>query len=76
MIHISGDIVLYAGKEWVVTDIDPFESDATLDRVVLRPKDDPDGAFEAAHPDQAKIIGHLQKLEGWTEERPGVWKQA
>ncbi len=75
MLHIQGDIVLYAGRERVVTDVAPFEGDPSLDRLVLRPRDDPDGPFEFAHPDEAQIVGHLQpgELPGWVERGRNDW---
>lgn len=78
MIHIQGDKVVHEGREKVVTDVAPFDGDDKLDRVVLRPVDDPDGEFTYAHPDQARIVGHLQpgELPGWVERGPNDWVEA
>ncbi|MGH9247988.1 MAG: hypothetical protein ACRD0W_00485 [Acidimicrobiales bacterium] len=68
---VSGDIVLHVGKEVVVVDLSLFDGDHTLDRAVLRPKDDPDGEFDFAHPDELQVIGHIQPYGDWTEQPRG-----
>jgi hypothetical protein len=79
VIHIQGDIVLHEGKEKVVTDVSPFPGntaeDRKLDRLALRPKEDPDGKFTFGHPDECQIIGHLKPgdVPGWRERGPNDW---
>jgi hypothetical protein len=74
---IQGDKIVHEGKEKVVTDVHPFEGDDTLDRVTMRPIDDPDGEFTFTHPDDCQIIGHLQpdELPGWVEHGRNDWQQ-
>jgi hypothetical protein len=71
-----GDVVAYKSRRWVVVDVSTFEGDASLDRVVLRPEDDPAGELEAIHPDETEYLDHLSNIPGWVETAPGEWRKA
>jgi hypothetical protein len=51
--------------------------DVTGDNLaVLREFDDPEGGrLRAAPVDQLTVTGHLEHLDGWVEDSPGVWRK-
>lgn len=68
---IAGDIVHLGDGERVVVDVtdDGF--------AVLRTREDIELADPVVAPaTDLEIIGHLDRLEGWTEETPGDWSKA
>ncbi|MGH6690834.1 MAG: hypothetical protein ACREF4_09175 [Gammaproteobacteria bacterium] len=67
---IPGDLVHYQGRKLVVVDVtgdgyaglrDPADVE------LLNPLAAPVGDVE--------VVGHLDHLDGWVEESPGVWRQ-
>ncbi|MGH6691349.1 MAG: hypothetical protein ACREF4_11815 [Gammaproteobacteria bacterium] len=72
MAVISGDIVRYGANDWIVVDL----VDEQPPMVVLRTDDDPDLLRPLAVMAAAvEVRGHLEHLDGWVEDSPGIWSQ-
>jgi hypothetical protein len=70
---ISGDIVPYRGQERIVVDVATDEAGAWA---ILREPDDLELRRPVAVPaDSLEATGHLDHLDGWVEDEPGVWRQ-
>jgi hypothetical protein len=67
---IAGDIVRYDAREWIVVDA----VDEVPPLLVLRTDDDPDLLEPVAVMAAAvEVTGHLQHVDGWVEDSPGIW---
>ena len=70
MTILSGDIVRYQDHDWVVVDVagdDPAMA-------VLRTDDDVELMHPVAVPAVGLVaVGHLEHLDGWVEDDPGIW---
>jgi hypothetical protein len=70
MTVLSGDIVRYDAREWVVVDV----AEEIPPVAVLRADDDLDLERPVAVMAAAlEVTGHLQHLDGWSEDSPGIW---
>ncbi len=69
---IPGDIVRYGDRDWIVVDV----VDEQPPMMVLRTDDDPNLLRPLAVMAAAVgVIGHLEHLDGWVEDSPGIWSQ-
>jgi hypothetical protein len=67
-----GDIVRYQDKDWVVVDV----TGDGPPMAVLRAPDDVDLLDPVAvSTDRLEVVGHLEQLNGWVEDSPGIWSQ-
>jgi hypothetical protein len=67
---LAGDIVRYDDREWVVVDVTSDEQPVA----VLRTDEDVDLLDPRAAPaDWLRVVGHLEHLDGWVEDDPGIW---
>jgi hypothetical protein len=72
MTVLSGDIVHHGDRDLVVVDVTGDEPPMA----VLREPDDLDLLDPVAVPaDQLEAVGHLEHLDGWVEDSPGIWSQ-
>ena len=73
MTVLSGDIVRYQDQDWVVVDL--AGDDPPM--AVLRADDDLDLMRPVATPAADLVaVGHLEHLDGWVEDDPGIWRLA
>lgn len=67
---IPGDIVNRGGGDLVVVDVD---GDGVA--VLRRPEDTEGLDLTGVDAEQLTAIGHLDSLDGWVEEEPGMWRK-
>ncbi|MGH9252646.1 MAG: hypothetical protein ACRD0W_24490 [Acidimicrobiales bacterium] len=69
---VPGDIVRHVNHVYVVVDVTGDEPPMA----VLRADDDLDLLRPlAAAADGLQVVGHLERLDGWVEDPPGIWSQ-
>jgi hypothetical protein len=70
MTVLSGDIVRYGDRDLVVVDV----TGDIPPVAVLRTDEDVDLRDPVSAPaDQLTVVGHLEHLDGWVEDDPGIW---
>jgi hypothetical protein len=71
MTVLAGDIVRYQDQDWVVVDL--AGDDPPM--AVLRADDDLDLMRPVAVLAEGLVAaGHLEHLDGWAEDDPGIWR--